>query len=72
MAGTLLVAVVAFAHLLTVALTYPASDKIVGGWPAALGQYPYQVLYTTVHCRRHKFSDESQKAESRKPACLYL
>ena len=50
MAGTLLVAVVAFAHLLTVALTYPASDKIVGGWPAALGQYPYQVLYTTVHC----------------------
>lgn len=42
MAGTLLV-VVAFAHLLTVALTYPTNDKIVGGWPAALGQYPYQV-----------------------------
>lgn len=49
MAGTLLVVVFAFAHLLTVALTYPGrivslrNEKIVGGSPAALGQYPYQV-----------------------------
>ena len=63
MKGTLLVV---FAHLLHVALTYPASDKIVGGWPATLGQYPYQVKYPVNNIARNEAFSLNKKEKKKK------